>query len=99
MRLAEVAAPVRSEDIYALGACAKSVAQRPAKPVIQADTSIDWSALVEKAAMQAADNEWFLIDLEATLHDLKKMAFIPNKHFRRIYEAQERLHGGASRKN
>ncbi|OIO64379.1 hypothetical protein AUJ68_06485 [Candidatus Woesearchaeota archaeon CG1_02_57_44] len=67
--------------------------------IIKADTSIDWSALVEKAAMQAAHNEWFLIDLEATLQDLKKMAFIPNKHFRRIYEAQERLHGGSSGKN
>lgn len=61
--------------------------------IISIEKNIAWDAIIDKAISQAKQNEWLLVDLEATLQELKKRTFIPNKHFKRIYQAQERLHG------
>jgi hypothetical protein len=60
--------------------------------VIKIEKNIDWGTVIEKAIAQAEKNEWMLIDLEKTLQELKKITFIPSKHFKRIYEAQEKMH-------
>lgn len=61
--------------------------------IIKIEKNIDWNRVINKAIAQAKHNEWLLIDLEKTLQELKKITFIPKKHFESIYEAQETLHG------
>lgn len=57
--------------------------------ILEIEKTLDWDSLIEKAIAQKNNNEWILIDLEATLQKLKKKTFIANKHFKRIYEEQE----------
>lgn len=59
--------------------------------IIRIEKDIDWDLVIEKAIAQAKNNAWLLIDLEKTLQELKNITFIPSKHFKTIYEAQERL--------
>ena len=53
--------------------------------IIKIEKNIDWSNIIEKAIQQKKRNKWILIDLEQTMQQLKKITFIPSKHFKRIY--------------
>jgi len=82
------------EDLIVLKAVTRREKdQEDIETIIKIEKSIDWGLLLDKAIAQAKRNEWMLIDLEATLQELKRITFIPGKHFKRLYEAQERLHG------
>jgi len=61
--------------------------------IITTEKTVDWDRVIDKAIAQTKRNEWLLIELEATLQELKSIADIPKRHFERVYEAQERLHG------
>ena len=56
--------------------------------IITAEKSIDWDRVIDRAIQQKGGNEWILIDLEETLQKLRKLTFIPQKHFERMYRAQ-----------
>jgi hypothetical protein len=56
--------------------------------IVKGEKTVDWEVIIDKAIRQSKDNEWLLLDLEATLLKLKRITFIPSKHFERIYAAQ-----------
>jgi predicted nucleotidyltransferase len=57
--------------------------------IIRIEKNIDWDRIIDKAIDQKKQNAWILIDLEETMQQLKKITFIPSKHFERIYKAQK----------
>ncbi len=57
--------------------------------IIRIEKSINWERVVELAITQKGKNQWILIDLEETMQQLKKITFIPSRHFERIYKAHE----------
>lgn len=71
----------------------KSLTNRPRDfedivTIIQKTPEIDWIKLIDLAIAQKSNNEWILIDLEETLQKLKKITFLPQKYFKKIYAAQ-----------
>ena len=46
-----------------------------------------WDEIIDLAIEQKDDNPRILIDLEATLKKLSKKIFLPEKYFRKIYDA------------
>ncbi len=58
--------------------------------ILKIEKTLNWELLIEKAIAQRKNNNWILIDLEATLQKLKKITFIPNKYFKIIYEEENK---------
>ena len=58
--------------------------------IVKIEKDIMWDMIIDKAINQARANPWLLVDLESALQKLKNIAFIPQKHFERIYKAQKR---------
>lgn len=56
--------------------------------ILRIEKNLDWNMIVDMAIRQKKVNEWILIDLEECLQRLKKITFIPEKHFKKIYQAQ-----------
>ncbi|MBU1203495.1 MAG: hypothetical protein KKG60_00305 [Nanoarchaeota archaeon] len=59
------------------------------KDIIQAEKTIDWEYIVDEAIKQKNNNPWILIDLEEVLQEIRKVTFIQDKYFQKIYKAQE----------
>ena len=63
--------------------------QEDIEAIIRIEKTIDWDRIIDTAIRQKGNNPWILIDLEEMMRELKKITFIPSKHFERIYEAQK----------
>jgi len=57
--------------------------------IIKAEKTIDWELIITKASKQRKRNEWILIDLEEQMQNLRKITFIPEKHFKLLYKEQD----------
>ena len=55
--------------------------------IIEKTPIIKWDEIIDLAIEQKDDNPRILIDLEATLKKLSKKIFLPEKYFRKIYDA------------
>ena len=58
--------------------------------MVRVEKTMNWDRIIDEAIHQHNNNEWILIDLEKTLTKLKEITFIPTKHFKKIYSAQEK---------
>ncbi len=51
--------------------------------IIKVEKNLDWSYIIEEVIKQ--NNQWFILDLKETMQKLKKITFIPEKHFKRLH--------------
>ncbi len=58
--------------------------------ILSLEKSIDWNYIVDRAIGQRKNNSWLLIDLEETLQRLRKIVFLKEELFTRIYSAEEK---------
>ena len=56
--------------------------------IVKIDMNLDWNLIVGWAIQQRRNNPWILIDLEEKMKKIKKIIFINQEYFDRIYEAQ-----------
>lgn len=59
--------------------------------IVKIEKNIDWDFIVDEAINYRKKIPWILIDLEEKLQRLKKIAFIKEKYFKKIYEAEKKL--------
>ena len=57
--------------------------------IVKVEKTVDWENIIERAVSQKKKNPWILLDLEETMQKLKKITFIPEKYFKRIYKEQK----------
>ncbi|MBR9700557.1 hypothetical protein GOV11_01695 [Candidatus Woesearchaeota archaeon] len=56
--------------------------------ILKVEKTLDWDSIIDYAISQKKQNPWILVDLEETLQKLKKVTFIKDKHFKKIYSEQ-----------
>ena len=56
--------------------------------IVEQDKNINWDFIIDQAVKQKKNKAWILIDLEETMKKLKRITFIPSKHFDKIYKAE-----------
>lgn len=81
------------EDIILL----KSVTNREKdiediEAIIKVEKSINWGYIIDKAISQRKNNSWILLDLEEKMQKLKKITFIKQEYFDKIYKEEEKHH-------
>lgn len=81
------------EDIILL----KSVTNREKdiediEAIIKIEKSINWDYIIDKAIHQRKNNSWILMDLEEKMQKLKKITFIKQEYFDKIYKEEEKYH-------
>ncbi|MCX6709883.1 MAG: hypothetical protein NTV63_02935 [Candidatus Woesearchaeota archaeon] len=57
--------------------------------IAKAEQNIDWSFIVDEAIRKRKQIPWILIDLEEKMERLRKVTFIKEEHFNKIYAAEE----------
>jgi len=55
--------------------------------ILSVEKTLNWDKIIDLAIAQKQHNPWILLDLEETLQHLKKITFLPQKHFEKIYNA------------
>jgi len=58
--------------------------------IVKIEKTMNWDSIIDKAIAQRWKNPWILIDLEEAMQKLKKLTFIPSKHFDKIYKVQHK---------
>lgn len=57
--------------------------------IVRVEKLIDWEHIIDKAIERRKENPWVLIDLEETMQGLRKLTFLPERLFKKIYAAQQ----------
>ncbi|MBU0980989.1 MAG: hypothetical protein KJ709_09390 [Nanoarchaeota archaeon] len=60
--------------------------------IIDKEKNVDWDMIIDEAIRQRKNNSWMLLDLKEKLQKLRKTILIKEKHFKRIYSAEEKYH-------